>query len=128
VVVWSYWVDFICCIRPSEIYSTNKLEKSKKVNGDSVNNISSGSIKAMRTILLLLLVGSNRNILFVLLQQDMSKLFTGKVRRRDIVLLGFQPFDDCFGDLFIRLLAFRVKVGQYLVQTNNSNLCPISKP
>ena len=82
----------------------------------------------MRTILLLFLFGSTLNKLFVVLQQDISKFFTGKVRGRDIVLLGFQPFDDCIGDLFIRLLAFRVKVGQYLVQTNNSNLCPISKP
>ena len=52
----------------------------------------------------------------------------GKVRRRDVVLLGFQPFDDFFGSLLIRLSAFRIKVGQYLVQTNNSDLCTISKP
>jgi hypothetical protein len=38
------------------------------------------------------------------------------VRRRDIVLFAFQPFDDLFGGLLIRLSASRVEVGQYLVK------------
>ena len=73
------------------------------------------------------IIFSAGNVLSVLLKQDISVLFTGTVRRRDKVLLGFQPIDDLFGGLLICLSAFRVKVGKYLVQTINTDLRIIRK-
>lgn len=78
-------------------------------------------------VLLPVVVGSILNVLSVLLQQGISVLFTGTVRRGDIVLLGFQPVDDLFDGLIIRGSAFSVKVGQYLVQTFNADLCVIKE-
>jgi hypothetical protein len=49
------------------------------------------------------------------------------VRRGNIVLFGFQSIDDLFGGLLIHLSAFRVKIGQYLVQTLNADLYIINK-
>ncbi|OGP87398.1 MAG: hypothetical protein A2156_03955 [Deltaproteobacteria bacterium RBG_16_48_10] len=72
-------------------------------------------------------VASARNILSVLTQQDIGVLSPGTVRRGDIILFGLQPTHDLFGGLLIRPSAFRVKVSQYLVQTNNTDLCIIRK-
>jgi hypothetical protein len=76
---------------------------------------------------LTVVVGSILDILSVLLQQDISVLSAGAVRRGDIVLLDFQPANDLFGGLVIRRPAFRVKFGQYLVQALDAGLCVINK-
>ncbi|WAC07210.1 MAG: hypothetical protein OS130_13395 [Thermodesulfobacteriota bacterium] len=48
-------------------------------------------------------------------------------RGRDVVL-NFQPLYNLFGCIYAHLSAFYVKVGQYLVQANNSDLGIINKP
>lgn len=57
----------------------------------------------------------------------MSELFTGTVRRWDVVLPGFQPIDNLFGGLLVRLFALRVQVGQDLDQTINTGLGTVRK-
>ena len=66
-------------------------------------------------------------VLPVLFQQGISVISAGTVRRRDIVLFGFQPVNDLFDGPLIRLPAFGVKVAHYLVQTLNANLCVVNK-
>ena len=46
---------------------------------------------------------------------------------RDIIIFFLQPIENFFGGLLIRLSAFRVKVGQYIVQTINPDLYTIRK-
>jgi len=67
-------------------------------------------------------VGSVLGVLSVLFQQDIGVVFTGTVGRGDIVLFGFEPFDDLFDGLIIRLLTFRVNLGQYFVQSFDADL------
>ena len=66
-------------------------------------------------------------VLPILLQQGISILFAGTVRRGDMVLFSFQSVNDLFDGLVIRLPAFGVKAGQYLVQTPEADLCIIDK-
>ena len=76
----------------------------------------------MSRVLGYLVAGSTLHVLSVLLEQDIRVLFAGTARSGDIVLFGFQPIDDFFGRLVIRLFASSVKVGQYLVKALNTNL------
>jgi len=71
------------------------------------------------------LIFSARNIVPVLLKEDTFVLPSGG--GRDIIIIFLQTIDDFFGGLLIRLFAFRVKVGQYLVQTINPDLYTIRK-
>jgi hypothetical protein len=71
------------------------------------------------------LIFSARNIVPVLLKEDTFVLPSSG--GRDVITIFLQPIDDFFGGLLIRLSAFRVKVGQYLVQTINPDLYTIRK-
>jgi hypothetical protein len=105
--------------------ATRKIFATKAGASLSLNMKPSSNVMG---VLLFFVVGSTLNVLFVFLLQEIYILSSSKLRRRDIVLFGFQSFNDLFGGFLICLSAFRVKVGQYLVQTNNSGLCTISKP
>lgn len=66
------------------------------------------------------------NIVPVLLKKDTFVLPSGG--GRDVIITFLQPIEDFFGGVVTGLSAFRVKVGQYLLQTNNTDLCFIRKP
>jgi hypothetical protein len=72
-------------------------------------------------------VGLTFNILFVLLQKDVSVLPMGTIRWGDIILMCFQPLDNFFGCFIICRSAFRVKLDHDLVQAIDANLCIIDK-
>lgn len=44
-----------------------------------------------------------------------------------MVLTPFQPIENLFPCFSIRLSAFGIKIGQYLTQTGNTNVCSIRK-
>lgn len=71
------------------------------------------------------IIFSVRNIVSVLLKEDTFVLPSGG--GRDIIIMFLQPIDDFFGRLLIRLSALRIKVGQYIVQAYNTDLCTIRK-
>jgi hypothetical protein len=73
-------------------------------------------------------VGSFPHVLCILLQQEVAVLSADKFRRGDIVLAGLQPIHDLVGGPLIYLSAFGAKLGQYLVQAGNGDLCAINKP
>ncbi len=78
------------------------------------------------TLLLGGLIFPAGNIVPVLLKEDIFVLPSGG--GRDIITIFLQPIEDFFGGLLIRLSAFRVKVGQYLVQTINTDPCIVREP
>jgi hypothetical protein len=63
----------------------------------------------------------------VFFQQRIGVLLTDALRGGDVVLAGFQPFDDLSYGLVARLFALGVKVGQYLVQALDPDLRIIDK-
>ena len=101
--------------------------KIKSEDYQKKESIYGSSKRIDRGVLLPIVVGLPLNVRSILLQQDITVLSTRTVRRGDMVLHGFQPYDDLLRGLIVRLLALSVKVGQYLVQPEHAGLCIIKK-
>ncbi len=65
---------------------------------------------------------------FVGLEEGIGILITCRVAHRNVVMPCFEPCDDLFRGLSIRLPAFGVQLSEDLIETGQSDLCTIGKP
>jgi hypothetical protein len=71
--------------------------------------------------------GTIPDVLSVLLQQNISIVFTGMFRRRDVVLVGFQSTNNLLDRFVVRGSTLGAEIGHYFVQALNPDLGVINE-